>query len=532
MARTDGPEVPGRVGGPTQDDSGFTSILSQPACLDELKAYHRFLFQHCVALVPTLIALVVAFCVSFQARTTCNLQTIDRNHKATHASLSCHQLLDIQTIALCSCLGVTAWLASYASRRASWSFASSLVFVGALTHSPDRRRPASADPQRFIVGIAVLLQSLLTESLRIFSFYLASCILLARLHEQLDEASRASPSLQSSRHHREPPPWAWQASFHDPRFFIAIWVSLAWSLIEFVSGASQILRQLALYKPWQGSEAPFAFDASSAWSRVSFFRPGAAARDAELGEAASQPYAQRIKALAVSRSSTWTAPSAGTITPGKAAMRTDGPGTSQAVADQAQRRNYGTMSGPQVARPDNAEARSRAPTSGPGGQHISEAEQASTSSFTTSSTASSELDMELEDQVQQLLLAKERAEVEAVLGAPLPSISVALCSLWRIDAMLWSMGSGLLLSAIFAHSQGSLGDLTKRGFSISVGFNLFPSLPEYAGTFGFLVLLHAAVSVVWATSLPTIGFASATYSSLLIGISLLLAGLARWGFLV
>lgn len=59
-----------------------------------------------------------------------------------------------------------------------------------------------------------------------------------------------------------------------------------------------------------------------------------------------------------------------------------------------------------------------------------------------------------------------------------------------------------------------------------------PPIGGYIYTFLALAVLHTAVSTLWSTSLPTFGFASATYGSLLLGIALLVAGLARWGLLV
>ncbi|KAN0064698.1 hypothetical protein ACQY0O_002328 [Thecaphora frezii] len=511
-----------------EDQQSSLSLLSSSSSLD-LKQHRRLFLHHSLALLPTLILLAATLLASVHARASCTVHTIDPNHDKHHVAVRCYELLDTQMVLSCLALGVTAWLASYASRRSSWSLASSLVPPLSSRDAMQHQR-RWLNPEPIVIGIAVLLQSLVTEGLRIFSFYLASCILLARLHELIDEAPPISGLNPERQHHS--PPWAWRVSFHDPRFFMALWVSLAWSWFEFISGACQILRQLALYRPNAWPEMMSNYNGSSGWSRFSFSRRSLEVDPADQPSISAKPNLPSVQLPALSRTTHLAAPSSEAAEPHHPQQDAFRPLHGQS---ESRPLGYGTMASaqPPVHPPARRVQLDEGVTPSRNGDDDAQSDAASVSSRTsTASDTASELDVELEDQVQQLLLAKERAEIECVLGAPLPDIPVVLCSLWRLDAMLWSMGSGLLLSAIFAHSQGTLSFLTPHGFSISKDFHLFPMLHDYVFTFSSLVLLHAAISGLWATSLASIGFASATYGSLLVGISLLVVGLARWGFLV
>ncbi len=102
-----------------------------------------------------------------------------------------------------------------------------------------------------------------------------------------------------------------------------------------------------------------------------------------------------------------------------------------ADAQQQQQQNYGAMGSLEEAIVESEDE----------DEDEVEGSDATGSSF--SEETISLLDQELEEEVERFLVAKERSEVEAVLGVPLPEIPVALCALWRIDAMLWSVGSSV-----------------------------------------------------------------------------------------
>jgi hypothetical protein len=99
------------------------------------------------------------------------------------------------------------------------------------------------------------------------------------------------------------------------------------------------------------------------------------------------------------------------------------------------------------------------------------------------------------------------------------------------DAALWSIGSLLLLSSSLALAQGPLFSLgpPRRHDAAAV---LFPSLRSLWVTYVSLSALHATSDAIWKLALPTLGWATVTYGSLLVGIGMVVVGLARWGCVV
>lgn len=143
----------------------------------------------------------------------------------------------------------------------------------------------------------------------------------------------------------------------------------------------------------------------------------------------------------------------------------------------------------------------------------------------------SECTLEENAELSMLLLVREKEELEAQLGEPLENMSPATVSLWRIDSVLWQLGSTLVISATVALAQGCA-DLSSDDSPLSYPFLLFPSLDSMVRVFSLLVLLHTVVTASWMILLPRVGATTITYLSLLLGLGLLSAGLARWGAVV
>lgn len=163
----------------------------------------------------------------------------------------------------------------------------------------------------------------------------------------------------------------------------------------------------------------------------------------------------------------------------------------------------------------------------------------------------SELDAltRLEDQIDRLVATRTRVKLEQSLGASLPELPVALAALWRLDNALWSVGSLLLLAAGVALGQGdelfSPPDLHITGdagdAAVSAGRHhghrhrpqpeqrLFPTLDSLWITFTILTVLYAVFNSVRKLALSRWNI---TYPSLLVGLALVVAGLARWGLVV
>lgn len=484
-------------------------------------SYRRFFFFHVLALLPTLAVLSATLLGSLRVREYCHLQDSPRPDPAltsfTHSKLhsgyqkgQCRRILDAQLMLSTMALGLVGWLASYTSRKACLAVADRLIprLFSPLTffsRSPRFQLPSpehESGKDSTIVTVAIAMQALIAEALRVLSFYWACCILVTALYlYPLQERYSRQPQINALM--STEPEWAWRLSFRDPRFFVAAWSSIAWALAEFGFGAFQILHQVALYKPAeldQGFDADNAVDGRAAAGQSGFsILSGHPTPEAERTPERSNGKARRMSASRALEQAR------------------------QRLVQPTPLPNYGAMDSlPEAAEDANTSA-------------IADGEDGSSSqesASTFSSSSISLLDQELEEEVARFLIAKERSEVEAVLGVPLPEIPVALCALWRVDAMLWSVGSSLLLSASFTHAQGALGHLSHDRFDLSPHFKLLPPFEGFGMTFAGLSVLHTLVSTLWATSLPRLGFATTTYASLLFGLAIMLAALARWGLLI
>ena len=153
------------------------------------------------------------------------------------------------------------------------------------------------------------------------------------------------------------------------------------------------------------------------------------------------------------------------------------------------------------------------------------------SSHSDSSLSSGEVSDELEQlSLDELILMREKSELEHQLGDYLENVPPAIITLWRLDTVLWHLGSSLLICASLTESQGC------SSLSMAEGdvfrFTPFPSLARVGVTYWVLVLLHGIASTTWMIALPRIGLTTVTYTSMLVGLILLSAGLGRWNALV
>ncbi|SPO26243.1 uncharacterized protein UTRI_02519 [Ustilago trichophora] len=430
-------------------------------------SYRRFSFFHVLALLPTFLILIFTLLGSLQTRELCHLQDPPSNASSSPTSCSIPP-----------------------TKRANVEASSTANFSPQLWHSVYEH---GSGKDSVIVTVAIAMQALIAEALRVLSFYWACCILVTALYlYSIQERYAHRPHIHaqvSATHASVGPDWAWRLSFRDPRFFVAAWSSIAWALAEFGFGAFQILHQVALYKPAEVDHDPFNTDAEDS------ARPPAAAAAGQSGISLLSnhpPPPASIEATPERTGNGKTRRVSASRALEQARQRLVQP-------PSAEHQNYGTIQEEAVAESDDDEASSRG--------------SGSESGFST--TTISLLDAELEEEVERFF-----------------EIPVALCALWRIDAMLWSVGSSLLLSASFTHAQGALGHLSHDRFDLSPQFHLLPPFDGFGLTFAVLVVLHTIVSSLWATSLPVLGFATTTYASLLFGLAIMVAALARWGLLI
>ena len=146
-----------------------------------------------------------------------------------------------------------------------------------------------------------------------------------------------------------------------------------------------------------------------------------------------------------------------------------------------------------------------------------------TSSFNSSIVQSLGLD--------ELVLYREKTEMEQQLGEYLENVPAATIALWRIDSVLWNVGSCLILSAALAQVQGCA-QFDTGGEPQPYSFVPFPSFSGFGLSFFTLVVVRTLATAIWMLALPYLGLTSITYTSMLIGLGLLFLGLARWDALV
>lgn len=410
-------------------------------------SYRKFFLYHVLSLVPTLVILIAALFGSLQTREMCHLQDAREaegydliSNSRLHPSHSvyqrgqCRSILDGQLLASTLALGLVGWLASYTSRKACLAISDRLIprlFLSSssiLSRSTRFQLPTqdhSSGKEGLIVSVAIAMQALVAETLRVLSFYWACCLLVTALYLypiQDRYAHRPHPTATPDTLTNAPPDWAWRLSFRDPRFFVAAWSSIAWALAEFGFGAFQILHQVALYKPVDDNDDEELAPEGNAT------HPNGAAGQSGFSLLSGHPGVSNDQVSTPERSSG----KARRMSAGRALESARQRLVHQPVSDSARQQNYGaTGSSQPVENGSHSEA-------------VSDEEGSSIASESSFSTATiSLLDQELEEEVERFLIAKERSEVEAVLGVPLPEIPVALCALWRIDAMLWSIGSSV-----------------------------------------------------------------------------------------
>lgn len=146
------------------------------------------------------------------------------------------------------------------------------------------------------------------------------------------------------------------------------------------------------------------------------------------------------------------------------------------------------------------------------------------SSMVSTSPSSAQLE---EMSLDELILMREKTEFEEQLGEYLENVPSALITLWRLDSVLWQLGTCLLMSAAIVQAQGCAAMDDEYPYE----FDPFPPLSSVRWTFMAIVCVHTVSTLVWLLVLPRLGLTHVTYSSLLVGLIFLSAGLGRWNVL-
>lgn len=134
---------------------------------------------------------------------------------------------------------------------------------------------------------------------------------------------------------------------------------------------------------------------------------------------------------------------------------------------------------------------------------------------------------ELEQNLDKLVRIKSRGELEQVYGVPVIDIPVFITCLQRIDSIILSLGTTLLVAWAYLRSSISLPspdahDSPHRSWNDTAFFTAFL----------LVCLIHMGLAVLFTPPvLARIGVHTAAYSSLLVALGLFFGGLAVWGIL-
>lgn len=134
---------------------------------------------------------------------------------------------------------------------------------------------------------------------------------------------------------------------------------------------------------------------------------------------------------------------------------------------------------------------------------------------------------ELEQNLDKLVRIKSREELEQVYGAPVISIPVFITCLQRLDSIILSLGTTLLVAWAYLRSPISLTSPDTQD-----SMNLSKSNTALWVTFPLVCLIQIGLAVLFTPPVLTrIGIHTAAYSSLLVALGLLFGGLAVWDVL-
>jgi hypothetical protein len=140
-----------------------------------------------------------------------------------------------------------------------------------------------------------------------------------------------------------------------------------------------------------------------------------------------------------------------------------------------------------------------------------------------------EIKMQVERDLDDLIALKEREELEEVYGVPVIRIPVFVSCLQRVSSIIFSMGLTLLISASYLHCPISLSSLPPSAHTVHVEDKTQPTNRSFYITFPIVLIIHISLSFLHTPLvLPRIGVHTTAYVGLLIGLGCLFAGLGMW----
>lgn len=475
--------------------------------LDTTPTFARLLFSHAMALLPCVALLLASVMLAWHA--PCHVRQHPSNREEERKT--CSKLLSDRVSLATFGIGVICWLAAFAVRPALWKLIElcmRLAFVADLSSGKLTSRAATL--------LFIVLKTSALEILRLFSVLLANALIFAGLLKM--------PHLRNDPPLPDAAPWT--LHWYDPRFTIAVWLSVGWAMTEFLVSSWQMFDRLSLYeldydelvKMMHGRDDDEGFtNPSRPRTPHNREQPIASPGNSARSLSDSDPSGEHSDSAATIRArSTIHIPGV----PGPEASDGVSAGGIDVSHDRGRKSQYNGKLTVPTPNERLTDARRR----------VLAAAEESGISIPVSDISDDEaeelgqLRQTLDLEMENLVKARTRVELETAFGQPLTSVPIALCTLWRVDGWLWNFGSTLLMAASVTIAQGQL---TGHGVP-----PLFPSVHTNVWTLATLVALHSLFTALWTLGLPMVGFAFVTYASMLAGVALCIAASARWGLLV
>jgi hypothetical protein len=391
--------------------SGWT--LASNSVLLGRNEYRRLFLRHLLSLFPAL-ALVVG--IAFAARAIpCELSR--HQDKGPDAADRCDEALHANLTLAASSVGVVAWLAGWSLRPAAWLVASYFAAFPDIGYN-------EIDPVATTI-VSIFLRNLCVEILRLFSLAVSYGLFIAEVAVNSKVGHIDVPDLGAFSSDEQQPIFGVFKHFRlrarDPRFSIAMWVSLGWAIAETISGCVQILQQLSLYAP--ALEPPTKPSTPSPPTPAVIYSPPALSR-ALPEDGQPQPAKKRTSAQASN---------------GKSAA----PSTQLVHARDELSRSLHK----DIKQYGDTEGSSKTAISS---KHVAEGSTPADAiplmqdiDADMNEGQEAEMEAEMERNFEEMIRARQREELEETLGAALPDVPVSLCLLWRIDKVLFNVGGGV-----------------------------------------------------------------------------------------
>lgn len=554
-------------------------------------SYSYLVFSHVVALVPTVAFLITFGILSLRQR--CRLPLREHSDEDSRLSYAhCSRMLGPTSTLGWSffLMGITGY-AAVNKIRSLISRASVLIYKVVKFYVPrsGREKQQQEDESTGFTILTCALRAAFTEAFRIPLIVTATAVVLAELtlrnHNRQQRHSKefdADLGAFVQQLTEDEPPlrnfirWT-MLDPRDARFRVAVWLALGWGTANFVTGSVKLLRNLTLYTPLYLAESEGEIvlprDETDDEEVQAGFRSSGKDREQSHevendprtpGSTAHRRVVTPGASMDVTSSSTPGPPYTYDHSEGDSIYRGQVPETSRPAGYQ---RPGGHVRG-QLSRPKwlvrnrsglsrrrrsetDREARESAGATGADDSQGSDYFGASVRPHIHNAEADDESAMsmmlELEDQIDRLVAARRRVNLERSLGASLPELPPALAALWRLDDALWSVGSILLIASAIAIGQGPILSTSagtgneapsnlmshhKHHYTKEDTASMWPDYQAIGTTYLALAVLHSGFNSAFTLALASWGWPAVTYSSLLVGMGVMVAGLARWGLVV